>query len=221
MVVPILEQALKKSHLRAEIELGGKENDKLFLHFSPLTKGTGYVAPVITLEFGGRASGEPHQRHRVFCDIAEHLPTLSFPVASPQVMNVSRTFWEKATAAHVFCAQGRIRSERYARHWYDLVSIASNPGSETVINDRKTALAVAQHKSFFFSEKDAEGKTIDYEAAASGGLRIIPTGMAKDALENDYAAMLADQIMIGHTIAFEELLNACATIESRTNQKLL
>jgi hypothetical protein len=45
--------------------------------------------------------------------------------------------------------------------------------------------------------------------------------MAKDALENDYAAMLADQIMIGHTIAFEELLNACATIESRTNQKLL
>lgn len=221
VVVPILEQALKKSHLRAEIELGGKENDKLFLHFSPLTKGTGYVAPVITLEFGGRASGEPHQRHRVFCDIAEHLPTLSFPVASPQVMNVSRTFWEKATAAHVFCAQGRIRSERYARHWYDLVSIASNPGSETVINDRKTALAVAQHKSFFFSEKDAEGKTIDYEAAASGGLRIIPTGMAKDALENDYAAMLADQIMIGHTIAFEELLNACATIESRTNQKLL
>lgn len=221
VVVPILEQALKKAHLRAEIELGGKENDKLFLHFPPLTKGTGYVAPVITLEFGGRASGEPHQRHRVSCDIAEHLPTLSFPVASPQVMNVSRTFWEKATAAHVFCAQGRIRSERYARHWYDLVSIASNPDSENVINDRKTAMAVAQHKSFFFSEKDAEGKAIDYEAAACGGLKIVPTGAAKNALETDYAAMLADQIMIGHTIPFEALLNACATIESRTNQKLL
>ena len=40
------------------------------------------------------------------------------------IRKLIRTFWEKATAAHVFCAQGRIRGERYARHWHDLVAIS-------------------------------------------------------------------------------------------------
>jgi len=36
---------------------------------------------------------------------------VSFPIASPLVMTVARTFWEKATAAHVFCRQGRVRGD--------------------------------------------------------------------------------------------------------------
>jgi len=36
------------------------------------------------------------------------------------VLAAERTFWEKATAAHVYCLQGRLRGERYSRHWYDL-----------------------------------------------------------------------------------------------------
>lgn len=71
-----------------------------------MTQGTGYVAPVVTLEFGGRATDEPHQACAVTCDIAEHLTEVSFSAATPLVMSVARTFWEKATAAHVFCAQG-------------------------------------------------------------------------------------------------------------------
>ena len=51
------------------------------------------------------ATGEPHQVCPVVCDIVESLTEVSFPIASPLVMSVARTFWEKATAAHVFCAQ--------------------------------------------------------------------------------------------------------------------
>lgn len=53
-----------------------------------------------------------------------HVAGVLFPTASPVVMSVARTFWEKATAAHVYCAQGRIRSERYARHRHDLAAIS-------------------------------------------------------------------------------------------------
>lgn len=216
-VLPVLQQALKRDHLDAQIELGGQDNDKLLLRYPALMQGTGYVAPVVTLEFGGRATGEPHQIHDVACDIAEHIPDIVFPIASPRVMNVSRTFWEKATAAHVFCAQGRIRGERYARHWHDLAAIARSPYFSSVIADRDVAIAVARHKSYFFSEKDAGGHVIDYAAAAAGNLKIVPTGKAKVALEQDYGAMLADEIMIGNSVPFDELLKACSTVESMAN----
>ena len=72
-----------------------------------------------------------------------HVEGVTFPSASPLVMSVARTFWEKATAAHVYCAQGRIRSERYARHWHDLAAIMRSTHFGAVIGDRAVARAVA------------------------------------------------------------------------------
>jgi hypothetical protein len=190
----------------------------LYLHYPALAKGTGYVAPVVTLEFGGRATGEPHDVFEVVCDLAEHLPEVSFPTASPVVMSVARTFWEKATATHVFCAQGRIRSERFARHWHDLAAIARSDHSAVVIADRAVAAAVAQHKSHFFAEKDADGNPIDYAAAVAGNLRIVPEGEARAALERDYAAMLSDEVMVGDAMPFADLLQACAELEDLINR---
>lgn len=185
---------------------------------SPLAQGTGYVAPIVTLEFGGRATGEPHQVFPVTCDIAAYLLGVSFPSASPLVMNIARTFWEKATAAHVFCAQGRIRSERYARHWHDLAAIARSPHFAAILADRAVASSVARHKSCFFIEKDADGKAIDYIPAATGHLKIVPTGKARMELAKDYAAMLADEVMVGDALSFDELLQACADLEAEVNR---
>ena len=216
-VQPAIQAALTRDRLDAQLKLGGQENDKLFLHYPALTQGTGYVAPVVTLEFGARATGEPHQVFPVTCDIAAHLAEVSFPTASPLVMSVARTFWEKATAAHVFCAQGRIRSERYARHWHDLAAIARSSLFATVIADRTVAAAVARHKSCFFIEKDADGQVIDYMPATTGHLKIVPEGEARTALAKDYAAMLADEVMVGNAASFDELLAACADLEVKVN----
>lgn len=214
---PVIETALMRDSLGARLEPGGQNGDKLFLRYPALTQGTGYVAPVITLEFGGRATGEPHEVFHVTCDIAEHLPEVSFPTASPLVMGVARTFWEKATAAHVFCVQGRIRSERYARHWHDLAAIARSVCFADVMADRAVAATVARHKSHFFAEKDASGQLIDYVAATTGQLKIVPEGEARAALAKDYAAMLADEVMIAEALPFDVLLKACADIEARVN----
>lgn len=216
-VKPVIQTALTRDRLDARLKLGGQDNDKLFLHYPALAQGTGYVAPVVTLEFGGRATGEPHEVFQVACDIAEHLSEVSFPTASPLVMSVARTFWEKATAAHVFCAQGRIRSERYARHWHDLIAIAQSTHFAAVMTDRTVATAVARHKSHFFIEKDTNGQIIDYAAATTGHLKIVPEGEAKAALAKDYAAMLADEVMVGNALSFDELLEACAHLETKVN----
>lgn len=217
-VRPVIEAALARDQLQAQLEVGGEENDKLLLHYPALKSGSGYVRTVVTLEFGGRATGEPHQALPVACDMEGHVEGVSFPTAHPVVMSVARTFWEKATAAHVYCAQGRIRSERYARHWHDLAAIARSRYGDEAITDRAVAAAVADHKAFFFLEKDAAGSVIDYKSAATGNLRIVPEGAARDALQEDYVAMIGDGMMLGESLAFSQLMEACSDIQDRVNQ---
>lgn len=115
-VKPILEIALTQFGVEASIAQAGSEGDQLLLAYPALNTGTGYSASTVRLEFGARATGEPHQMENVFCDMANEIEDVVFPTARPLVMAVERTFWEKATAAHVYCLQGRLRGERYARH---------------------------------------------------------------------------------------------------------
>ncbi|MES2251382.1 MAG: hypothetical protein V4645_29210 [Pseudomonadota bacterium] len=90
------------------------------------------------------------------------------------------------------------------------------PGS-SVIGDRAVARAVAEHKSYFFSEKDADGNVIDYATAVEGALQMVPEGAAREALASDYARMLEDQIMVGDALPFEQLMHACAEVTTRAN----
>lgn len=218
-VQPVIQEALDQAKLGAKLEVAGadKDKDKLLLHYPAVKQGTGYVAPVVTLEFGGRATGEPHAAMPVTCDIDGHVDGVTFPSASPVVMSVARTFWEKATATHVYCAQGRIRGERYARHWHDLAAITRSSHFEAAVKDREVARAVAEHKSYFFPEKDAAGNTVDYFAAVAGALHVVPEGAAREALAADYASMLEDQVMVGDALPFEDLMQACAEVATRAN----
>jgi hypothetical protein len=220
-VRPVLEAALARDQLDAKLEIGGAENDKLLLHYPAIKHGTGYVPPVVTLEFGGRATGEPHQTLPVTCDMDGHVQNVSFPIASPMVMSVTRTFWEKATAAHVYCAQGRIRSERYARHWHDLAAIGRSQYFADAIADRAVAAAVGQQKSFFFVEKDTGGNVIDYLPAVTGHLKIVPEGEARKALAADYVNMLADAVMVGEALPFDQLMQACGDVEAQVNKSVV
>ncbi|MDO9505512.1 MAG: nucleotidyl transferase AbiEii/AbiGii toxin family protein [Burkholderiales bacterium] len=216
-VQPHLQAALERERLGAKLEIAGAEHDTLQLHYPAIKQGTGYVSPVITLEFGGRATGEPHGVLPVTCDMAGHVDGVSFPQAFPQVMGVARTFWEKATATHVYCAQGRIRGERYARHWHDLAAIMRSEHFDAVIADRAVAREVAEHKSWFFSEKAADNKTINYTFAVLGALRIVPEGGARDALAAAYAKMLEDEVMVGDALPFDQLMQACAQVQALAN----
>lgn len=216
-VQPILQAALNNAGLDTKLVVSGKENEKLLLCYPPVKIGTGYVKPEVALEFGARSTGEPHAAQIVSCDIAGQVDDVLFPTASPLVVSAARTFWEKATAAHVFCAQGRIRGERYARHWHDLIALSRSKYFQQAIDDKALALAVAQHKSFFFSEKDGNGQVIDYLRAINGYMQLAPVGQARDALAEDYALMIADDVMVGQALTFDDLMQACESLEQQIN----
>ena len=133
-------------------------------------------------------------------------------------MAVERTFWEKATAAHVYSLQGRLRGERYSRHWYDLALMAKTGHAAKAAGDHQLANSVAEHKSVFFAEKDAQGLKVDYFKAVTGGLKLVPAGAALDALEHDYTAMLQDGLLALHQPSFDEIMETCRSAQDDANE---
>ena len=170
------------------------------------------------LEFGARSTGEPSELRPVICDAAAHLRGVEFPEATPQVMRAERTFWEKATAIHVFCAQGVFRGgDRFARHWHDVTRLDAAGFADSAIKDTALAKAVADHKSIFFAEKGPDGESIDYHAAVSGGLSLVPDDGALAKLAADYRHMVDDGLFLDEVESFDALLRQCRSIQEKAN----
>lgn len=217
-VRPVIDDALAARGLRAELSIAGQDRDKLIIAYPAVKTGTGYVAATVQLEFGARATGEPHHFHEVACDIAPWIEDVTFPTARPLVMAAERTFWEKATAAHVYCRQERLRGERYSRHWYDLAALARTEHFDKAAADRQLAHQVAEHKSMFFAEKDANGNRIDYFETTKGSLRLVPEGASRRALAQDFAAMREDGLLVSDQPDFDAILETCVAIQDKVNR---
>ena len=198
------------AHLRAE-------GDRAFISYEPLFADYGFVRPEVTVEFGARSTGEPREERPIECDADPYVSGVAFPSVRSFVMLAERTFWEKATAVHVFCLQQRSRGERLSRHWYDLVRLDDVGLAEKSLTDRTLALSVARHKGMFFREKDAAGSWINYEAAVSGALQLVPHGLAYEALAADYNRMLSDGMLLDDEEGFDTLMTRCAEIEANAN----
>ena len=214
-IVPQLKQSLEQNGLPTTVRA---EGDKVFIDYAPLVAGTGYVSPAVMLEFGARSTGEPSELRVIRCDAAQFLDAVTFPTAEPAVMRPERTFWGKATAIHVFCAQGAFRGgDRFARHWHDLTRLDSTGFADAAIGDKELAQAVADHKSVFFAEKNAYGEIIDYHAAVAGELQLVPADDALEKLAADYQQMVDDGLFLDEPEPFEALLNRCRAIQAKAN----
>ncbi|MXW67991.1 MAG: nucleotidyl transferase AbiEii/AbiGii toxin family protein [Gemmatimonadales bacterium] len=213
--LPTIRDALARSGYPARVRSDG---DRIHVRYEPLFPDDGFVRPEVLVEFGARATGEPRRERTIECDAAEFLPDVRFPSAQPSVMLAERTFWEKATAIHVFCRRRRQRGTRLSRHWHDLARLDDAGYVERALADRELARAVARHKSVFFRERDRSGDWIDYEAAVSGGLQLCPDGPFNAALAADYEQMLGSGMLFDDEEAFEEILDRCADLEQRANR---
>ncbi|MUT27149.1 MULTISPECIES: nucleotidyl transferase AbiEii/AbiGii toxin family protein [Mesorhizobium] len=214
-VQPIIADALAAEALAAAIHV---EGEKLFIDYEAATAGSGYVVPSVMLEFGARSTGEPASLRDIACDASGLIEDVTFPTARPRVMHAERTFWEKATAIHVFCRQERLRGDRFARHWHDVARLDETGFAASAFADRDLANAVARHKTMFFAEKAPDRTPIDYAAAVNGGLRLVPAGDGLKALEGDYARMVDDGLLLEDAEPFEALMARCADIAEQANR---
>jgi hypothetical protein len=219
-VVPVIQTALSDNSLDATLTIGGKDNDSLLVKYPPLRQGTGYIAPHIRLEFGARSTGEPWELLPIACDLAPLIPEITFPQALPRVMKMERTFWEKATAIHAFCRQAKMRGNRFARHWHDLLQLAATERIRNSFVDKSWLEQVVRHKTMFFQEKNQAGVTIDYQECLNGNLCLVPEGVARDVLEEDYNRMIQDGILLlSQTPEFALVLEQCARLQANINSQ--
>lgn len=213
-IVPILEAHATKTGAKVKISA---EGDKVFVAYDPDAKGDEYVARRVTLEFGARSTGEPVETKTITCDAAPLLKKLAFPSANPRLMLPKRTFWEKATAVHVYCANGDV-GDRHSRHWHDLVRLDEADEARKAFADRALAKEVAEFKSRFFRSRDRNGEWIDYSAAVTGNLQLVPDEEVRQVLAEDYAKMVDERILIGEAESFDDLMKKCTDLEKRANQ---
>ena len=218
-VVPVIKTALADSGMEASLEIIGQDSDSILVKYPPLRQGTGYVAPHIRLEFGARSTGEPCEVLPVTCDLAPLIPEIAFPQAQPRVMKMERTFWEKATAIHVFCRQAKMRGNRFARHWHDILQLAATERVRNSLADRSWLEQVVRHKTMFFQEKDQAGVVIDYRECLEGHLCLVPEGAAREALQEDYNSMIQDGIVLSVAPDFGVVLEQCARLQTDINSR--
>ena len=64
-----------------------------------------------------------------------------------------------------------------------------------------------------------KGNKIDYFAAVSGQLQLIPAGESLAALEKDYAAMLEDGLLALNQPSFADIIEQCRAIQDEANRQ--
>jgi hypothetical protein len=220
-IQPLLEAAIARDGLigRLKVEGSPDQADSLLIMYPKTFAGPDYISPWIRLEFGARATGEPNDWHRVTCDMVDPIQDFAFPEAQVQAMRIERTFWEKATAAHVFCGKQSFRGdgERFSRHWFDLACLYQSRHFDTCRDARAVAQSVADHKALFFREKDVNNQVIDYGLAVSGQLDLVPTEPALEQLKDDYEQMVASNMFLADPPSFDQLITACAEMAEELN----
>jgi hypothetical protein len=75
----------------------------------------------------------------------------------------------------------------------------------------------AEFKGKFFRTKDSTGNQIDYVAAVSGHLQLVPDAAALKMLEADYKKMADDGILLDDAEPFAALIARCSDLEKRAN----
>lgn len=176
-----------------------------------------YLRPHVLLEFGARTHGEPCELRQIVCDAdSAGLDGVHFPSARIRTMLPERTFWEKATAAHVYCVRERFRGgPGWSRHWFDLAALHQSGVSNRARSDVALARRVAAFKAMMFAEPG-----VDYLRAVSGELSLVPGGEALSMLKADYIEMVDAGLLLGDPPTFEALMDCCTELEQFLNRPL-
>lgn len=119
-----------------------------------------------------------------------------------------RTFWEKATILHHEANRRQEFSmpKRYARHYYDLFSIANSKYKDIALQNLDLLKKVAQFKQKFYPRKWAK-----YEEAITKTIRLVPDNYRLKEIENDYQNM--QEMFFKTPPKFEDIIHNLIQLE--------
>ena len=173
-----------------------------------------YIKQYVKIEFGGRNATDPIEEHIIEPYIQGHIGELSLPRAKAQVLSGARTFWEKATLAHVECNRPAVKAnaDRMSRHWYDLYKLADSAIGISALSRRDLLEDVVKYKTLFFNSSYAH-----YEDCLSGKMRLLPEGQGLKVLAEDYQVMQDKAMLYDAIPTFDEIVVRLRALEVQIN----
>jgi Nucleotidyl transferase AbiEii toxin, Type IV TA system len=203
--------------LRYEIDALAGTPNLLFTYPSALVQAGGYIAKQVKLKFGALTDQQPTGAHDVAALLAQ-TPGVDLTLAYDDLranvvaLDITRTFWEKATilhAEHHRPPELSIR-DRFARHYADFEALWRHPSRAEALARIDLLEDVVRHKSRFFASAWAH-----YETARLGTFKLVPPPARYAALARDYATMAP--MFLGAPIQFDVMLQRLQTAEQQIN----
>jgi hypothetical protein len=203
--------------LRYEIDALAGTPNLLFTYPSALAQAGGYIAKQVKLEFGALTNQQPTGTHAIEALLAS-TPGVDLRSAFDDLranvvaLEITRTFWEKATilhAEHHRPPELPIR-DRFSRHYADFEALWRHSSRASASARLDLLDDVVHHKSRFFASAWTH-----YETARLGTFRLAPPASRHAALARDYATMTP--MFIGEPIAFEVMLQRLQSAQAQLN----
>ena len=145
-----------------------------------------YVTPSVRVEFGAAMPTEPAEDHKIrpYCSTAGMYRMVS-PDTGVRVLSPERTFWEKATLLHAENSRevATVR-DRISRHYADMAALADHDIGTRAMERKEILADVAFQKQLYYPAGH-----VDYDAAASGAIMLVPPDDHLPALRQDYEKM--------------------------------
>jgi len=228
VILPELNREVERLGCKVLFETDEKgRGENVFVSYPAATEVSGYIKPVLRIEFGGRnIFSDDFSKYEVrsYASRVDIPVDIAFPSARDVVvLPIERTFHEKATILHVFCNRyenGRLKkTERASRHWYDFAKLHEFPACMSAMSDVRLLADVVGHKTKFF--RDNMG---GYEKCLRGEMKLVPEGHLLNELKKDYDAMRSGNMFFGTSKRppeFEYIMEVVSRAETEMNEYIL
>ena len=199
-----------------EFQVDAATHSPVVLIYYPSNEPSGfdYLSRLVKLEFGSLTDQKPVGTHPVRPWVAEEFPKI-FEDFQCQlvVLELGRTFWEKATILHAEYHRDPAKPirDRFSRHYSDMAALARHAIVERALSCDDLRQRVADWKSRFFTASWAR-----YDLARPGTFRLVPPEYRQTELEKDYHAMR--DMFLSPPPSFQNILETVRDLETRINR---
>ena len=163
------------------------DEQTLLFEYPTTASKKGYIRPFVKIEMGARSEHWPVSQHKIQSYVKATLKEkVHEEEVEVKVLNVERTFWEKATILHQYAhlPEDKKIPARISRHLYDFFCLLNSRAKEKALAEVDLLERVAVHKSIYFASGWA-----NYGTARRGTLKLSPQERTLRDLEEDFRLM--------------------------------
>lgn len=195
-----------------KLEISNEDPDEqtiLFFYPESKTSESSYIHPSIKIEIGARSEHWPVSQKTVQSYLKQALPDqLAEDEIRLKVLNIERTFWEKATILHMYAhyPAEKVVPIRQSRHYYDFHCLLLSAFKDDAAKNIELLERVAEHKAIYFRAGWAS-----YDSARKGTLKLIPDEKVLKEMASDYQKM--SEMFFGEPPKWGDVIEPVAKFE--------